>query len=136
MSTVTGSKAAVEAVAAIRDRDAGLPSPYSFGKPPVNRCPECEQPVTPPPYRCPACGWDESRGYAKAKRCVARHVDHVREREDGTCETTVPAEMADEIKAAKSKQKGTRTERERVLAAVAAEAKPVEDPKPREEPKP
>ena len=129
MSTaITGTREAVEAVAAIRDKEAGLPSPYSLGKPPVNVCPECEAPLTPPPYRCKACGWDESRGYAKAKRCVARYVDDVRPILDkdakptGTYETAITQDMADEIEAAAKKEKGKRTEREKALAAVTATA--------------
>jgi len=129
----TGTKAAIESIAAIRDEAAGLPSPPSIGRPPVNVCPDCETPIGSPPWECEACGWTPARGPGKRRTCCTSLAAVVAVVDDkgkgmGSFETAIDEDLADEIKAAKAK-KGGLSKREAALAAadVKEEAKPIDE---------
>lgn len=122
---ITGTKSAVAAVAAIRDRNAGLPLPYSIKIDGVrtNVCPLCHEPIAPP-WTCKLCGWGPAKGSKGAKRQMCTTLDSVREQVDekdvgtGVYETDVGEELEASITEAKAKPAASQSKDEKALAAV------------------
>jgi len=119
MTTVKGTLEDVEKVAAIRDRGAGKPSPYSIPIANVltNVCPRCETPLGPAPWDCPACSWTHADGAAGAQRQMSLRMADIVVIE-GVAETEITEEMVAEIEAAKLKPGAEHTKEEQELAAV------------------
>jgi len=135
MSTITGTLAAVEAVATLRDKRAGYPMPYSLehGGTWINVCPRDHAPL-PASWICPTCGETPQQAARDARYTMAAHSDSVRVDDKGVAETTVDEVLATDIATAKAKPAASQSKDEKVLAAVSVKPddrhiEPAPDPK-------
>lgn len=133
MTTIKGTPVAVEAVAAIRDKDAGCPQPYSLLIAGVwrNVCPRCHEPITPP-WTCPKCGWTHADGAVGARYQMGLRVADVTVDDKGVASTPVSEDMATAITEAKAKPAASQSKDEKTLAScvVVEEKPPPEEEKP------
>lgn len=110
---IKGTSSAIQAVAAIRDRDAGCPRPYSLllaGKW-RNVCPRCSTPIKPP-WTCSKCGWRHANGVPKdARYQMGLRVADVVTDDAGEASTDVDESMIEKIRAAKGKPSAKRTKK-------------------------